>query len=693
MKSLSKKWPALAVVIIPAAFFLFGDSTAASLPKAQETALRIVAWAWSPEVDEALERAVAEFRESRGIDVGLIRLPPEIYWNEIQAQMNRGTPPDILWIHFDMMKPLIERRRIIELDPFLPAHPEALQGIPGEVQQRFRQGGRLFGIPLGTEGDFGLNAFAVSMMAREYRKAPVAFELILFLRARLRPPPFQPPSPREELPDLVITEEDIAWTPSIPQVGDEVMITASVRNEGRAPARMVSVILRTRGGQDQRAMIESIEPGGQADVRFAETVSVSGERFVAIVADPENRIRELNEDNNEAGRPLLVREEDLPDLIVSDVSAKPEILRAGQEFMIKAVIANQGTSDALDFFVSVHIDNEKTGSQMIQRLAPEAVEEVTFRMAAQPAGEHRVRVRADPGGWIKERERANNEAGRILLVREEELPDLIIEDVALTPENPTPGDKVLITATIRNQGKGPAEGVDVALSIVLTGLAQKWETPPPPTYPDEVVNFSPGAGADPDLGDPSQALGPPTVPAEPLRGFVDLGVGGSITLGFVKNLVIDRPGDDLRIWANPRRDESYFVEVSEDGSRFASFGLIRGVVDLDLAALRIAAARFIRIRDDGSREREGKASPGLKLDAVEALHSWPLLEDPLQLEDLKHYLSLRPGQRETVTADWTVTSSGEHTLTAEIDPFNSVKEKEETNNRVEKAIRVKERSR
>ncbi len=72
---------------------------------------------------------------------------------------------------------------IIKLDFLVAEQPELIEGIPDEVLDRFRYNGHLYGIPLRTEGEFALYAYAISFRAKAYW----ATELILWLRNRIPP--------------------------------------------------------------------------------------------------------------------------------------------------------------------------------------------------------------------------------------------------------------------------------------------------------------------------------------------------------------------------------------------------------------------------------------------------------------------------------------------------------------------------
>jgi photosystem II stability/assembly factor-like uncharacterized protein len=138
-------------------------------------------------------------------------------------------------------------------------------------------------------------------------------------------------------------------------------------------------------------------------------------------------------------------------------------------------------------------------------------------------------------------------------------------------------------------------------------------------YADQVVSFTPGEGANPDFANPDTVLGSPDFKEATLSGFLNLGVGGSVSLEFVDNEAVDGPGPDIEIFGDPANDEQWTVEISADGVGYRSFGLVRERATLDLATVGLASARFVRLTDDG--DPASGMSPGAELDAVMALHA------------------------------------------------------------------------
>jgi prepilin-type processing-associated H-X9-DG protein/prepilin-type N-terminal cleavage/methylation domain-containing protein len=100
-------------------------------------------------------------------------------------------------------------------------------------------------------------------------------------------------------------------------------------------------------------------------------------------------------------------------------------------------------------------------------------------------------------------------------------------------------------------------------------------------FATQVISTNPGLGQG-TFGDPTQALGGPSGLGD-YQGSLNvyrLGIGGSITLGFVDEAITNGTGADFVVYANPfyvngNPTEDYaelsFVSVSSDGVHFATF--------------------------------------------------------------------------------------------------------------------------
>jgi hypothetical protein len=160
--------------------------------------------------------------------------------------------------------------------------------------------------------------------------------------------------------------------------------------------------------------------------------------------------------------------------------------------------------------------------------------------------------------------------------------------------------------------RGESGGIDLRteaekqINIILGG-----------TFADQSVDFVAGADVVRGCADPAHALGPPDLDPNQIGTYLCLGVKGYVELEFVNNVAIDGPGPDIKVHGDPGNDDSWHVDVSEDGTNWVHFGPQPEVVELDLAEVGLSRVRFIRFTDTGT------GNNGAELDAVEALNWEP----------------------------------------------------------------------
>jgi hypothetical protein len=216
----------------------------------------------------------------------------------------------------------------------------------------------------------------------------------------------------------------------------------------------------------------------------------------------------------------------------------------------------------------------------------------------------------------------------------------------------------------RSRTSGPPRRAGALVLVVCLAIAAEVAADP---CLDDVVSFTPGinGGFQQDLL-PDIVLGPPYGGGSSAQSLdvVSLGDGGSVTLAFTDNRIVDGPGPDFTVFENVFNSPGlgFFTEygvvaASEDGVNFVEFphspgpeGLAgrtpvqanpdttdidprdtanAGGDSFDLATIGLASARFVRITDPGAAIDDignhfptpGPGKSGFDLDAVVAVHS------------------------------------------------------------------------
>ena len=148
----------------------------------------------------------------------------------------------------------------------------------------------------------------------------------------------------------------------------------------------------------------------------------------------------------------------------------------------------------------------------------------------------------------------------------------------------------------------------------------------PDAFADTVVRYAPGINRpDPrsSHSDSTLALGPPNYAGELSPTTVSIGYGGSLTLGFSDNAIVDGPGPDLAVYEVGAIPEPLRIAISQDDRVYVEAGILyggEGLIDIAPVATPGARYRFVRITDmDVPRGVTRWGTPGPDIDTVIAL--------------------------------------------------------------------------
>ncbi len=229
-------------------------------------------------------------------------------------------------------------------------------------------------------------------------------------------------------PNLTVSYRDIVITPSPADELGNVNVSVIVRNEGFSVAPDFGVAFyKGVPGVDGVLLgverIASLDAGGSTTLSFDWlNINDSGERIIYIRVDPDDSVREIKEDDNDAFTTLRIRS--LPDLAISgnSISFDPPFPKDGDSVSITVTVQNRGEQEARDVLVEASGGDGWTGSQVIPSIPGMAQVDASFVYdTTGKAGVHEITVVVDPDNTVTEISEDNNQASRSFGVQDASL--------------------------------------------------------------------------------------------------------------------------------------------------------------------------------------------------------------------------------------------------------------------------------
>ena len=191
-----------------------------------------------------------------------------------------------------------------------------------------------------------------------------------------------------------------------------------------------------------------------------------GVHNVKAVVDPDNKIEETNEKNNETTKQVKV----LPDLMISSIKLSNTNPKVGENVKIDVEIKNIGYASSPAFWVTYKKSKNNYESKSVNKILPPGKSAtVTFYWKAE-CGIHELQFYADAKGYdlrgnIDELNENNNARSTVVVVKcAKKYVDLTINDQDITWEVES-GNDVYFKVKVRNNGNDPSGAFDVALFI------------------------------------------------------------------------------------------------------------------------------------------------------------------------------------------------------------------------------------
>ena len=257
------------------------------------------------------------------------------------------------------------------------------------------------------------------------------------------------------LADLII--QSITWTPLNPTPRQTVTFTFTVKNQGNGDAGPSTAYYYIGDIGKRPVAVSSITAGGTASGNFTWGTP-EGNATIAAVADYYNAVPESDEGNNlkqVTVSKISASGTSIADLIIQDITWSPLNPSPGETVTFTITVKNQGGDSAVASQVNYYVDGSQEGSSTISSIPAGGTATGNFTWKAE-LGEHIIKAVADYNDDVSETDETNNVKETTFSGTSIPRPDLIIQDITWLPLNPSAGDTVTFTVTVKNQGNSGA---------------------------------------------------------------------------------------------------------------------------------------------------------------------------------------------------------------------------------------------
>lgn len=261
------------------------------------------------------------------------------------------------------------------------------------------------------------------------------------------------------IPKCDLTVEQLAWSPAQPVAGDHVRFSVTLKNVSQARTlRDIPVQFSVDG---QPIATEwyggGMDAGGSAEIQ-GQWNAVGGVHTVRVTVDPDGVFDESAETNNQVETTLLNITS--PELQISALDWSPKTgVQAGDSIRIGFTVENLGSPFTREFHVGLEVDGQTIGQRkVVGGVRPGQPASGTFTWSVPAGVSTALRAIADFGDSIGEENEENNTRD-VALNLDISAPDYRISELTFAPESGlSPGDAVLLRATVANDGPGSYSG-------------------------------------------------------------------------------------------------------------------------------------------------------------------------------------------------------------------------------------------
>jgi len=299
-------------------------------------------------------------------------------------------------------------------------------------------------------------------------------------------------------PDLHLAAFRVS--PPVGRPSTSQFMVATVANAGDAPSAPTTVAFYDDNGLVGSDGVPALQPGTQAEVFIYNDTDLrpAGNFTAMAVLDPANAtVLQCTNTLYVACAPFEILPHPAPDLAVANVTVHGSFLEH-RGLLVDALVTNLGDRAAGVAQIRVYDGAVPIANASSPNLGPGQTAHYQL-YAVLGAGAHTLRVVADPDNLTVEQTRANNEWDQNLTIQgtaeTAAQPDLLVERLDALPDDPSPGETVMVTALVRNAGQGASNRTTLLLRADGVLLASK-DVPALPAGRSYSAVFSWGGAAE-----------------------------------------------------------------------------------------------------------------------------------------------------------------------------------------------------
>lgn len=275
--------------------------------------------------------------------------------------------------------------------------------------------------------------------------------------------------------DLYIPPGGISVSPSSPFVGDNVIINASIMNNGEKNAIFVNVFFYINDTDHPISSYEELDavnlsgPARTVSMQWNSSGFSPGPYRILVIVNPSWSIYhndELHTADNNRSLNVTLRERNA-DLYLRNVTSLPLKPLIGQGMVVTGDVVNAGslTSEPCNLSLFVDFNSTPVASVPVPSVAPGESRffVITWNSSGLSAAVHRMRIVVDPDYRIADANQTNNTF--TWSMEFEGVVNLMLANLTISPPLPGPGDTVHFSVTVVNAGSLRCNSANLTLRM------------------------------------------------------------------------------------------------------------------------------------------------------------------------------------------------------------------------------------